>query len=70
MNCAVELLNESNPKLVMIGFDSMQTIMESNSEAFQPLLNFSFDTVITRFTDNKVLNFQIHTLILLKNSYV
>ena len=54
MTTCVELLKEVNPKVVDIGFFCVEKLLELQRESFQPLLNMTFDSLITKYTDSKV----------------
>eukprot|EP01034_Spumella_vulgaris_P026937 gene26937-33588_t len=53
MSSAISLLNDANPKVVMLGFDCLQLLVSDYGEYYQPLINMSFETLITKFSDSK-----------------
>jgi hypothetical protein len=54
MSSAISLLNDANPKVVMLGFDCLQYLVSDYGEYYQPLINMSFELLITKFSDTKV----------------
>ena len=48
------LVEDINPKLSLIGLDCLQTLLECQSESFQPYLNRAFDLLVIKFGDTKV----------------
>ncbi len=54
MSSSISLLNDANPKVVLLGFDCLQQLVRDYSEYFQPLVNMSIDMLIAKFGDSKV----------------
>lgn len=54
LNCVLTLARENHIKLCMTGLDSLQTLVEIHTEAFQAYMNMTFDTIINKFSDIKV----------------
>lgn len=52
-NC-LALSEETNLKLCLIGLDCLQTLIENQTESFQPYLDMTFDLLIDKFADIQV----------------
>jgi hypothetical protein len=54
LSACVDLANENNPNLSQLGLKCIQTLIEIHTEDFQPYLNLTFDSLITKYADVKV----------------
>ncbi len=54
MSSSLLIINDTNPKVVMLGLDILQCLLSEHRDYFQPLINMTFDTLITKFSDPKV----------------
>ena len=54
MSHGIASIKDANPKLVALGLDCLQIVIEHNSESFYPLINMAVDALITKLTDTKV----------------
>ncbi len=64
LNCVLTLARENHVKLCLTGLECLQTLVEIHTDAFQSYMNVTFDTIINKFADVKVLNvcFCLHAL--------
>lgn len=54
MSASISILNDANPKVVLLGFECLQTLVTDFGEHFTPLINMSFDVLLAKFGDSKV----------------
>jgi hypothetical protein len=52
----IESIGNNNIKVAALGFDCLQMIIEGNCETFSPFANMTFDSILTKFTDSKVMD--------------
>jgi hypothetical protein len=50
---SLTIAEDSNPKLCLIGLDCIQTLIECQTESYQPFMNMTFDLLITKYGDVK-----------------
>lgn len=55
LNAVLTLAKENHVKLCLTGLECLQTLVEIHTEAFSSYMNMTFDTVVTKFADVKVL---------------
>jgi hypothetical protein len=53
-NC-ISTLKDANPKVVLMGFDVLQKIIENQGDFFQPFIQMTFDAILNKFCDSKVI---------------
>ena len=52
-NC-LTLTEDTNHKLCLVGLDSLQSLIECQTAAFQPYISMTFDLLISKYGDIKV----------------
>ena len=52
-NC-LTLTEDTNHKLCLVGLDCLQSLIECQTESFQPYLSMTFDLLISKYGDVKV----------------
>lgn len=60
MSGCIALVGDANPKVAQLGLDCMRLMITNHAESFQPLVNMSFDILLNKFSDNKVLYYSLY----------
>jgi hypothetical protein len=59
MSSFVGLIKEANIKVVFASLDCLQSFITDRKEAFSPLVNMTFDVLIPRLGDTKVVKYML-----------
>lgn len=54
MNSSVNALKDANPKIVFAAFVCLDLLIKNFREDFQPLVNMSFEALLSKLADNRV----------------
>lgn len=62
MSSTIHAIKDSNPKVVGVALTCMGLLIRNHKDDFSPLINMSFEILLGKLGDNKVLLFEILTI--------